>query len=138
MHPPEPAKPLHNAQMCGSFYFYTSQSTSKAVGKMNKDFISVEESKDQLIGKIGNPERDAYEVKLKLSTIGAIAKQLRKQQNLTQEKLGSMASVPKVQISRIENGHDISLPTMSRIFQALGVTSATLDLGETLGIVTLW
>ena len=105
---------------------------------MNKDFISVEESKDQLIGKIGNPELDAYEVKLKLSTIGAIAKQLRKQQNLTQEKLGSMASVPKAQISRIENGHDISLPTMSRIFQALGVTSATLDLGETLGIVTLW
>lgn len=105
---------------------------------MNKDFISVEESKDQLIGKIGTLERDAYEEKSKLCTIGAIAKQLRKQQNLTQKKLGSMASVPKAQISRIENGHDISLPTMSRIFQALGVTSATLDLGETLGIVTLW
>ena len=105
---------------------------------MNKDFISVEESKDQLIGRIGTPERDAYEEKSKICAIGAIAKQLRKQQNLTQEKLGSMASVPKAQISRIENGHDISLPTMSRIFQTLGVTSATLDLGETLGIVTLW
>ena len=23
MHPLEPAKPLHDAQMCGSFYFYT-------------------------------------------------------------------------------------------------------------------
>jgi len=23
MHPREPAKPLHDAQMCGSFYFYT-------------------------------------------------------------------------------------------------------------------
>ena len=105
---------------------------------MNKDFISAEETKNQLIGKIVTPERDAYEEKSKLCAIGAIAKQLRKQQNLTQEKLGSMASVPKAQISRIENGHDISLPTMSRIFQALGVTSATLDLGETLGKVTLW
>ena len=28
---------------------------------MNKDFITLEESKDVLIGKVGTPERDAYE-----------------------------------------------------------------------------
>ena len=32
---------------------------------MNKDFISLEESKDVLIGKVGTPERDAYEEELK-------------------------------------------------------------------------
>ena len=31
---------------------------------MNKDFITLEESKDQLIGKVGTPERDAYEEEL--------------------------------------------------------------------------
>ena len=35
---------------------------------MNKDFITLEESKDQLIGKVGTPERDAYEEELKLYT----------------------------------------------------------------------
>lgn len=32
---------------------------------MNKDFITLEESKDVLIGKFGTPERDAYEEELK-------------------------------------------------------------------------
>ena len=32
---------------------------------MNKDFITLEESKDELIGKIGTPERDAYEEELR-------------------------------------------------------------------------
>ena len=40
---------------------------------MNKDFITLEESKDQLIGEVGTPERDAYEEELKLYAIGAAA-----------------------------------------------------------------
>ena len=32
---------------------------------MDKDFITLEESKDKLLGKIGTPERDAYEEELK-------------------------------------------------------------------------
>ena len=32
---------------------------------MNKDFITLEESKDVLIGKVGTLERDAYEEELK-------------------------------------------------------------------------
>lgn len=38
--------------------------------KMNKDFITLEESKDQLIGKVGTSERDAYEEVLNLYLIG--------------------------------------------------------------------
>ena len=45
--------------------------TSKTTRKMNKDFITLEESKDQLIGKVGTPERDAYEEDLKLYVNGA-------------------------------------------------------------------
>ena len=32
---------------------------------MDKDFITLEESKDQLIGKVGTPERDKYEEELR-------------------------------------------------------------------------
>ena len=32
---------------------------------MNKDFITLEESKDELIGKVGTPERDAYEEEMR-------------------------------------------------------------------------
>jgi hypothetical protein len=32
---------------------------------MNKEFITLEESKDLLIGKVGTPKRDAYEEELK-------------------------------------------------------------------------
>ena len=31
---------------------------------MDKNFITLEESKDQLIGKVGTPERDKYEEEL--------------------------------------------------------------------------
>ncbi len=46
--------------------------------------------------------------------------------------------IKKVQISRLERGYSISLPTMSRVFRALGVASATIDLGPAVGKVTLW
>ena len=104
---------------------------------MNKDFITLEDSKDQLIGKIGTPERDAYEEELKLYAIGAAIRQTRKQQNLTQEELGERIGVQRAQISRLEKGYSISIPTMSRVFQALGVATATLDLGSA-GKVALW
>ncbi len=32
---------------------------------MDKNFITLEESKDQLIGKVGTPERDKYEEELR-------------------------------------------------------------------------
>ena len=75
---------------------------------MNKhDFITIEESKDMLIGKPGTAERDAYEEDIKLYVIGAAIRETRKQQNLTQEELGQMVGVQKAQISRIENGKEL-------------------------------
>ena len=33
---------------------------------MDKDFITLEESKDELLGKVGTPQRDKYEEELNL------------------------------------------------------------------------
>ena len=89
---------------------------------------------DKVWGKKGTPERDAMEVQLKeeLNTyyVGEAIKKERLRQNLTQEELGEKIGVKKSQISKIESGRQaITLPTMSRVFRALGINSATLDLG---------
>ena len=69
--------------------------------------------------------------------IGEAIKAERLRQNLTQEELGERIGVQKAQISRMERGYSISIPTMSRVFKALGISTATLDLGIA-GKVALW
>lgn len=62
--------------------------------------------------------------------IGKAIKAERLKQNLTQEELGTKVGVKKSQISKIESGKCIiTLPTMSKVFKALGFGSASLDLG---------
>ena len=103
---------------------------------MNKhDFITIEESKDMLIGKPGTAERDAYEEDIKLYAIGAAIRETRKQQNLTQEELGQMVGVQKTQISRIENGKNLTFATVLKLFRAMNI-SVNLDLDK-LGRVAL-
>lgn len=97
---------------------------------------------DEVFGKKGTPKRDAMENNLKEEVntyfMGETIRKMRQAQNLTQEELGMRVGVQKAQISRLEKGKSIiTLPTMSRIFQALGITTATLDLGVG-GKVTLW
>lgn len=100
-----------------------------------------EEVKDELLGKIGTPERDEHERKVADAIyayrIGEIVKENRLRQHLTQEELGKRIGVKKSQVSKLERGEDMSLRSMRRVFRALGVTTATLDLGEA-GKVTLW
>lgn len=109
------------------------------VGDMK--LYSLEEVKDELLGKVGTPERDEHERKVEEALhayrIGEAIKKARLKQNLTQEELGERIGVQKAQISRMERGYSISIPTMSRVFKALGIATATLDLGVC-GKVTLW
>ena len=102
---------------------------------------SFEEVKDELLGKVGTPERDEHERKVEEALhayrIGEAIKNARLKQNLTQEELGERIGVKKAQISRMERGYSISIPTMSRVFKALGIATATLDLGVG-GKVALW
>lgn len=102
---------------------------------------TLEEVTDELIGKKGTPERDSLDRSvaeaLEAYRIGEAIKQERLRQNLTQEELGERIGVQKAQISRIERGYSISLLTMTRVFRALGVATATLDLGGA-GKIALW
>jgi ribosome-binding protein aMBF1 (putative translation factor) len=97
---------------------------------------------DEVFGVVGTPKRDAMEKQLKeeMDTyyVGEAIRNARLRQNLTQEQLGERIGVQRAQISRLESGKGtISLSTMKRVFQALGVATATLDLGIA-GKVALW
>lgn len=102
---------------------------------------SLEEVTDELIGQKGTPEREDFDRKVEEALhayrIGEAIKKARISQNLTQEQLGASIGVQKAQISRMERGYSISIPTMSRVFKALGIATATLDLGAA-GKVALW
>ncbi len=100
-----------------------------------KDFITLEESKDDLIGKVGSTARDSYEEDIKLYAIGAAIRETRKKQNLTQEELGRMIGVQKAQISRIENGRNLTFATVLKLFKAMNI-SVNLDIDQ-LGKVAL-
>ena len=103
--------------------------------------IPFEQVLDEHFGKAGTPRRDEFESKVAASVhahkLGEAIKKARLQQNLTQEELGRRVGVQRAQISRLEKGYSISIPTMSRVFQALGVATATLDLGS-VGKIALW
>ena len=103
--------------------------------------IPFEEVLDRHYGPIGTPERDKFEAEAAEAVhayeIGELIKKARLQQNLTQEELGERIGVKKAQISRLEKGGDISLSTMSRVFRALGVATASIDFGA-IGKVAIW
>ena len=81
---------------------------------------TLEQTKDDLIGKIGTPERDQYEFELKLELIGDMIQQARKQRNLTQQQLGELIGVKKAQISRLENNTgNVTIETILKVFNAL-------------------
>ena len=97
---------------------------------------------DDVWGKVGTPERDAMEEQLKEDIqayfVGEAIRKARLKQNLTQEELGERIGVKRSQICKLESGKSpITLSTMSRVFKALGIATATLDLGVA-GKVALW
>lgn len=105
-------------------------------------FTPADELIDAVWGKVGTPERDAMEAQLKEDIqayfVGEAIKKARLRQNLTQEELGERVGVKRSQICKLENGKSsITLSTMIRVFKALGITTATLDLGIA-GKVALW
>lgn len=110
------------------------------MSKMN--FTPADKLVDDVWGKVGTPERDAMEAQLKEDIqayfVGEAIKKARMGQHLTQEELGERVGVKRSQICKLESGKcSITLSTMSRVFRALGITSATLDLGAA-GKVALW
>ncbi len=97
---------------------------------------------DEVWGEKGTPKRDAMEEQLKEEVnsyfLGEAIRKARLAQNLTQDELGKRVGVQRSQICRLESGRtNITIPVMSRVFQALGIATATLDLGVA-GKIALW
>lgn len=111
----------------------------KQIGEMK--LYDFEEILDEDFGHVGTPERDEFERNVDEAVnaykLGEAIKKARISQNLTQEQLGERLGIQKSQISRLERGRSISIPSLTRVFRALGVPSATLDLGA-VGKVPLW
>ena len=100
-----------------------------------------EQMLDKLLGPVGTTERDVFDAEVKAAAqeyfIGEAIKETRKKQGLTQEELGERMGVKKSYVSKMESGRNIAYSTIMRAFKALGVPSASLDLGQ-FGRVALW
>jgi len=82
--------------------------------------MSFDEMKDKYIGEKGTPERDSYEMELKVEILGEMIKKVRKDRHLTQEELGKLVGVNKSQISKLErNTKNVTIATILKIFNAL-------------------
>jgi len=81
---------------------------------------TLDEIKDEFIGKRGSQKRDLYEQELQLEVLGDMIKQVRLKRNLTQEQLGKLIGVQKAQISKLENSAtNVTMETVLRVFNAL-------------------
>lgn len=82
--------------------------------------MALDEMKDKYIGEKGTPERDAFELELKVEVLGEMIKKVRKERHLTQEELGKLVGVNKSQISKLErNTKNVTIATILKIFKAL-------------------
>lgn len=93
-------------------------------------FYKESEATNIVIGAKGPPARMAYDAEVEGFLIGEAIRQARQSKNLTQEQLGEMiGGVKKAQISKIENGHNITFRTITRLFKAMEI-NVSLDMGS--------
>jgi HTH-type transcriptional regulator / antitoxin HipB len=100
---------------------------------------TLDEVQDELIGKVGTPNRDRFEYELQMDLIGKAIKQSRKERQMTQAELGKLIGVQKSQISRLEsNAGNVTIDTLMRVFKALKakvkmqveLTNLSISIGE--------
>ena len=85
------------------------------------ELYTLENIKDKYIGKKGSPKRDKYETDLNAFLMGEAIKDARLKKQLTQQQLSERSGIGRTAISRVENGKDCSLSTISRICRAIGI-----------------
>lgn len=97
------------------------------------EYITIEALEDKVLGAIGTPRRDLFEESVKEDIqayyIGEAIRNARKERNMTQDQLAQMMGVKKAQVSRIERGHNPTLSTITRAFNALGM-AVSLTCGD--------
>jgi DNA-binding XRE family transcriptional regulator/phage-related protein len=84
-------------------------------------FYTEEEALEMTLGPKGTEARDDYERQMQSFLVGEAIKRTRKSQNLTQEELAKKLGIQRAQVSKIENGNNLTISTISRVFSALGV-----------------
>jgi HTH-type transcriptional regulator / antitoxin HipB len=81
---------------------------------------TLDEIKDEFIGKPGTTRRDLYEQELQMDLLGQVIKKVRLERKLTQEQLGKLIGVQKAQISKLENNTtNVTMDTILKVFAAL-------------------
>lgn len=99
-------------------------------------FYTEDEALDRTLGEKGTPLRNQYESDMNAFLMGEAIKKARLSKNLTQEELGTLIGVKKSQVSRIENGSNITFATIAKVFRAMGI-SANIEMSG-IGKVALW
>lgn len=99
-------------------------------------FYTEEETLNKTLGKKGTPLRDNYDRQIQSYLMGETIKKARLSKNLTQEQLSVLLGVKRAQVCRIENGHNLTFATVSRVFKAMGI-NASLELSG-IGKIPLW
>ena len=88
---------------------------------MKLNLTPVEDLIAEDFGKVGTPERDAFEMECDAFIIGEQLKDERVKAGLTQEELAERIGTKKSFISRVEKGKaDIQLSTLVKVFRGLG------------------
>lgn len=99
-------------------------------------FYTEEEILDMHIGQKGSVERENFDSEVHAFLIGEAIKKARLSKNLTQEQLGELIGVRKAQVSKIENGKNLTMATVSKVFKAMNI-KVKLEIGN-IGHVALW
>lgn len=91
-------------------------------------FYTENEALNKVIGGKETQARQQYDAQMQEFLIGEAIRQARQSRNLTQKQLGELIGVKKAQISKIENGCNVTFSTVARLFNAMNI-KAMLDLG---------
>lgn len=67
----------------------------------------------------------------RLENIGPIIRNERIRKGLTQEELGKRVGVGKAQISKIESGKGLTIKTVTKVLNALGISASVVLRNET-------
>ena len=88
--------------------------------KKNIQTFTLDQIKEEMIGPVGQPDRDLYEFELKMELLGEMIRKARLERNLTQAQLGELVGVQKAQISKLEKSvNNVSVATILKVFDAL-------------------
>jgi DNA-binding XRE family transcriptional regulator len=84
------------------------------------EMFTFDQIKNEFIGETGSVKRTLYEQELQMEIIGDLIKKIRLERNMTQDELGKLIGVQRVQISKLENNTtNVTVETILRVFSAL-------------------